>query len=412
VRNKRRTTFYLPLFLFAAAHVIIFRFVFDAGNDLLFQQASAVFSGQLPYRDFLLEYPPLTLAVLLPPRLFGADTGLYGRAFSYEMLVLDLGILVLIAATARRMRLPSWQALGAYTAALLALGSLAAQRYDLWPALLVAAAFFCFARGNYTLCWFFLALGVTTKLYPAMLAPLLALYQLKRRDFRGLARGVAAFAVTTIAIVLPWVALSPEGLRTSVYYHLDRGLHMESTYASALLVGQNLGLTNLRVEFVSGSNDVVSSLADKLAGLSAIVAVLALAGVYFAYARKKVVRMAGGALSAWGEAGDMAIWWSLTLVVFLVSSRVLSPQFLIWLMPLMALVSVRARWWAWALLTVAGAASQYIFPSHYYDLMDFKSVAVAVLVVRNAVLVLLAGLLLRWGLAPSAAPGLPRPDPD
>lgn len=434
---------YLPwatLALFAVAHIVVFRLLLSIGNQVFFEEASKVFQGQLPYRDFLLEYPPLSLAVLLPPRLAGPDTWAYGRAFNYEMLVIDLGVLVFIALMSPRLRLPLWQPLAAYTAALFAAGSLASDRYDLWPALLVLAALFCFSIGKYTQCWLFLALGVAAKLYPAILAPPLIIYHIARRDFAGLRKGLVVTTAVAAVVILPWVVISPSGFWESLRYQFDRGLQMESTWASALELGAAFGLTHLSVVFETGADNVVSPLASTIARFAPLAAVLAMAGVWHAYAKAALRSPFSKAAEApnsprgrrgtrglpvetgqslpgtsvipldlpltKGETPDppradlttMVLFWGLAILAFLLTSKVLSPQFLLWLMPLVALAPGRERWMAWALLLVAAGLTHYVFPGGYYNLFQFRLDAVGALVMRNLLLLAIALLLLRWGL--------------
>ncbi|MEW6033859.1 MAG: glycosyltransferase 87 family protein [Chloroflexota bacterium] len=389
---------YLPLLLFAAAHALIFRFLLGSGNSVFSDRASDIFNGLLPYRDFVLEYPPLSLAVLLPPRLFAQDFWGYGRAFSYEMLLLDLAVLVLIYLLALRLGRSPWLALAVYTAVLLSTGSLAAQRYDLFPAALVLLAVYCLSRGKHTWCWAALALGTTAKLYPLLLVPLLGIYQVSRRDYKGLVKGVAAFLIITTGIMLPWVLLSPGGFWESFQFQLVRGLQIESTYASGLLVAENLGSTSLGVEFRHGGIDLVSPSADILARCSTWAMLAALAAVYLLYARSR--RRCAGTTQETASQGSqewngMLVYFPLAIAAFLLTSKVLSPQFLLWLTPLVPLIGGRGRWWLWLLFIGIGGLTQYIFPHSYYDLMDLKPNAVAALTARNALLVLFTCLLVR-----------------
>ncbi|MDO8472778.1 MAG: glycosyltransferase 87 family protein [Dehalococcoidia bacterium] len=398
---KRSAYFRLTILAYAAIHVAVLRLFFVAGNDIFLEQASAVFKGQLPYRDFIFEYPPLALAALLPPRIFGSDSTSYGNALGWEMLLLDVATLVLVALAARRLRIPVWQALGAYTAAMLTLGSLVVQRYDLLPALLVTAALFCFTLRKYTLCWVLLALAVGAKLYPAVLVPLLALYHFKRNDYASLTRGITAFAVTVGITFIPWAILAPAGVRLSMEYQLGRGLQIETTYASALMAGHTLGMTSLQVAFLHGADDLVSPLATMLASASSFILPLALLATYAAYAATRPVAHAAPCVTESGlpDSRYMALFWSLSLAAFLLTGKVLSPQFLIWLIPLLALASGPLRWIPWVLITIAAGLTHYIFPSHYYALMDFKGLAVGSLVTRNVLLVAIALLLLKMGMA-------------
>jgi hypothetical protein len=87
--------------------------------------------------------------------------------------------------------------------------------------------------------------------------------------------------------------------------------------------------------------------------------------------------------------------------VLLLTSKVFSPQFIVWLYPLFPLVSGRFRSAAWVTFLTVACLTWYIYPLHYYDLVDLRQVAVDALVLRNVLLVLLAVLLL--GEKPAAA---------
>jgi hypothetical protein len=71
---------------------------------------------------------------------------------------------------------------------------------------------------------------------------------------------------------------------------------------------------------------------------------------------------------------------------------VLSPQFLIWLVPLVALVHGRAR----ALLVAAMVVTQLWFPFRYWDLVrEFDPLASWLVPVRDLLLVALLVVLVR-----------------
>jgi len=55
-----------------------------------YEYASLTREGQLPYRDFSLEYPPGAFMVFFLPRLFTSSLEAYGQAFAIEMLVFNL----------------------------------------------------------------------------------------------------------------------------------------------------------------------------------------------------------------------------------------------------------------------------------------------------------------------------------
>jgi hypothetical protein len=72
---------------------------------------------------------------------------------------------------------------------------------------------------------------------------------------------------------------------------------------------------------------------------------------------------------------------------------VLSPQFLIWLLPLVPLVRGRRGLAASALLGLALLLTQVWFPIRYFDLVAFDELPSWVLLARNLVLVALVVVL-------------------
>ena len=89
-----------------------------------------------------------------------------------------------------------------------------------------------------------------------------------------------------------------------------------------------------------------------------------------------------------------------TLAVVVSAGKVLSPQFLLWLVP--AALLVGGRYGRLALATTVGAlvATQLYFPVRYWDLVALETGPIALLVIRNALLVILVASA--W---PRYAPG-------
>src|SRR5437773_628873 len=108
--------------------------------------ADAMASGQLPYRDFAVEYPPVALPVFLLPSLLGArmgDSAAYVANFEALMLVAGaLATLFVVVTLWRQGASRGRLALGAGFVAIspLLIGPVILSRYDLWPAALLAAA--------------------------------------------------------------------------------------------------------------------------------------------------------------------------------------------------------------------------------------------------------------------------------
>ncbi len=92
-----------------------------------------------------------------------------------------------------------------------------------------------------------------------------------------------------------------------------------------------------------------------------------------------------------GSRDGLVLAWAATLCAVVVFGRVLSPQYLLWLLPVVPLVSLRVTLW----LVAALIATNIWYPSRYLDVVLHNDRGdIVLLVVRNALLtVLLASLL-------------------
>jgi hypothetical protein len=93
-------------------------------------------------------------------------------------------------------------------------------------------------------------------------------------------------------------------------------------------------------------------------------------------------------------------WTAASVTAFIVFDKVLSPQFLIWLLPLVPLVRGRRGLAASGLLALALLLTQIWFPIRYFDLVRFDPFPSWVLLARDLVLVALLVVL----TAPARAP--------
>lgn len=402
-----------PLVFFAILHAILFlavsanldgRYGLVGFGGLEGDIASRILNGQVPYSDFVCEYPPIALLSFLIPGLISTAQTAYGFLFASEMLILDLVVLFILWKLASRFKMSIWCVLGFYTLCLMAMGVMATGRFDLLPATLVLVAIYAFISGKNKTAWAVLALGFTAKLYPIIIAPLFALYLLRHREYKKLIYGIAIFGAIMLVLNLPWIIINADGYWQFLSYHLERGLHSESSYGSALLVWQTLGNAPMAADLTYGSWNLISPMADSLARLSFYITAILLLITYAFYATR-----------LWEKSGDIAeekifgngaaelmLRYSLVAVfIMLLTSKVFSPQFLIWLCPLLPLARVRWRYIVWGLFLVVGGLSQYIYPYHYIE-FEYATLGsafgetylIAMLAIRNFLLVVMAVIYL------------------
>ena len=345
--------------------------------------ADLIRAGQVPYRDFAVEYPPAALpAFLLPAHLP------WSYATSFAVLMGACGVGCLAAAAA------ALQAVGAdpvrTTAALLligvsplVLGSLFDTRFDLWPAFLALASLAFVLRERPLAAGALAGLAFAAKLWPLVLAPIELVYLWRRAGRDAALAGAAAFVGVATLCFLPFAAVAPDGVRHSLAAQLDRPLQIESLGAAVLMAAERLGGPAEPTVTSHGAQGLSGSLPDAVAATSTAIEIAAVLAIWLAFAR---LRRPSGEAVLLASAGTLAV-----LVAF---GKVFSPQFLIWLVPFVPLVFGRRGLGASLLLLVALGLTQTWFPGAYWRLaLDHASPWSWLLLARDVAVVALAALL-------------------
>ena len=350
---------------------------------------SAIDSGQVPYRDFAVEYPPGALPVFALPALGGARGDTFRRRFEALMAFLGEAIVICVAVTlvslgASKRRLLA--ALGFVAVAVLALGPVVLSRFDLWPAALIAAALAALVTGRLRLGHLALGAAVAAKLYAAVLVPLTVVYVWRRSGRReALVCGGLLLAVVAAAW-LPFVVLGPHGVWESFWTQLTRPLQVESLGAALLIAAHHVFGLGLTPDSSHGSQNLAGAAPDMLAVLSSLLQLAALLATWILFARGPATRE------------RLLLASAAALVAFVALGKVLSPQFLIWLIPVVPLVYGRHGLVASALLGAALVVTQFWFPYRYWDLaLHFGALESWLVLLRDLMLVALFAYL-AWGL--------------
>jgi len=346
--------------------------------------------GKVPYRDFAVEYPPGALPMFALPGLAKPGQGQQvSRGFrqTFQTLMwacgaLAIGAMALVLRALRRRTPVVWAALIFAALAPLLLGSVILSRFDLWPAAIVVLALAALVWGRVRTGHALLGLGITAKLYPAVLVPVALAFVWRRRGRREALVCAGATAAVVVAVFLPFVILSPGGVWDSLRLQFDRPLQVESLGSALLLAGHHLFGVGVTGETSHGSQNLAGGGADALAIASVVVQALVLVWIWASFARgpatpESLVRASAASLCA-----------------FVAFGKVLSPQFLIWLIPVVPLVRGRRGIAASLLLALALALTQVWFPFRYFRLaLDFEAGLSWLLLARNLTLVALAVLL-------------------
>jgi hypothetical protein len=380
----------------AAAHVTIFAGLFRgiytmpfSGTGLYYEYAGRLLAGAVPYCDFVLEYPPFALVFFTLPRLLGESFRWYYVWFQVEVIVFDLIIVAALLAAARWWNLSVWRVLAIYTIAVLAVGPNILHQFDIFPAALSLFAVIWFGRRQYVGAGISLGLAIMTKAYPALLAPVFVLADWRAPSRRGVVRSAVACAATCVGVVLPWLIVAPKSLGVFVGYHAHRGIHLDSSYGSIALALHSMFITRAEVVHEFGSWDLAGVIPSAFAVASTIILLATVSWCCVIVYREAVRRGADAA----GDVRFLAQASALVLAASLCASKVLTPSYLVWLLPLVPLVAGSRARATWVVFAAIGALTYYIYPVRYPALLQRQDGPVALLVVRNALLVALAVLL-------------------
>jgi hypothetical protein len=334
-------------------------------------------NGEVPYRDFTPEYPPAALPMFVLPALVARSDDGYRTAFEWEMAICGVAGVALLAFAARGRALPPLYA----GVAPVLLGSVFLTRFDLWPAALTAGALAAVLSGRDRLGAAVLALATAAKLYPGLGLPLLVAWTWRRHGRRHGLVVLAVYVAALLACFLPFLVLGPHGVAESLHRQLRRPLQLETLGAAFLLAAHHLFGLGITMKSSSGSQNLVGALPSALGWVQSALQAAVVVWLWQRFPRgpmteERLVRFAAAAVTAFAALG-----------------KVLSPQFLIWLVFLVPLVR-RPR--ALVLLTAALLVTQGWFPYRYWDLVrTFDPTASWLVLVRDLILVALLATLLR-----------------
>ena len=359
-------------------------------NDLFVYRSFAepVLDGGLPYRDVFFEYPPLAAPAIAVPGVAGTGEETFRLAFAGWTLLLGAAVVLLCGALAAQTGGDRRRALLAAALMPVACGALIRTHFDLATVALTLAALWLVCVGRPRGGLALLGAGALVKGFSLVAVPVVIAWLIGRGMRRAAWQGAAACLGVMLVGAGAAIAVSPDGAFDALRYHLDRPVQVESTAAMLLHgldgagVGEATGVESHR------SNGLLHPLDGPVAALlglmlAAVVAVLA----------GSVARPRPGDPAL--ERRRLVLAALAAVTAFAVLGKVLSPQFLIWVLPLGALA------FAWRMHALASAVlaaavlTQVEFPAHYFDVVAREPLAVALVALRDALLLAVLGLSIR-----------------
>jgi len=390
----------LPTACWAWTRAVLMMFVYNVvpyishgditGDVKLYNRWSQIFGqGRFPQHDPTWQYPPGAGIVIAVPRLIRSFTGMsYYSAFFLLALTSDLIVFLLVIyrcwRTAEQTGHERADYLGAYVyvAAIFMLGPIVFGRYDI-AVTMIASVGLAVALRTATSTWRVrgaaIGLGTIVKIWPIALV-----FGLPRGP-----NGRRAVAWSLLAAIVPTallLVLFPGALSFLTQQH-DRGLEVESVLATPFLLARHLGYHGV-IKNRYGSFEIMG---PGIGSISRFCELLTLLGFCWLLWWRRRARLTP---ERWSE----GVYYDAALVAVLISiitSRVLSPQYLVWVCGLIALclaltplprggtVLAGPCW----LLIATISITQVEFPLLFSRLLKGNTTAALILACRNGMLV-------------------------
>ncbi|CAB4649642.1 unannotated protein [freshwater metagenome] len=194
--------------------------------------------------------------------------------------------------------------------------------WDLWAIISMMLSIYWFDRKKYKHSAIAIGVSISTKFLPVFLLLPIVLILWRRNEVKELIRYIAITVLTFATINLPVLLTTPEGWLRFYELNFDRGQDWGSLWYALTSLGVNLGNTNF------------------FAILALFVSVLFVSLLIFS--TKNVITLA-----------DVSF---IVLALVMIASKVYSPQYILWLVPL-AVIAMSTRkdlhaFWIWQIAEV------------------------------------------------------------
>jgi hypothetical protein len=408
MRSERRRIFLIALLWLVplALYYIIQPFLFygmpDGDVYLYHRLALQLTQGQLPFVDYFFEYPPASILVFAIPALFttvAAEYVVVYQLLSWGLMVAITYLLISLFDVVQVRGISKLHLFGYMSISSWIVIQLAINRFDTFSAFFTILGFVLYLKGIHKDHLEYRTYGILSiifatliKLYPLFLLPFFGLYELKNCNWKA----IRLHSIASIIFSLPfmvWMLIGFRGLLFFLGYHSDRGLEIESSWATLVLfinqISGNLNLLDHSVVYEFASIGIRSEFADTLAAISLrlYAAVLILSALFFLLKLTKE-----NAIELLMHAG------AVVMIGFPVFNKVFSAQYVVWLIPFIVLYlgaylpKVIKPWRTSIIITVYTAVSTVlIFPIAWGWYTDGNVFLTTVLFVRNILLVGVTG---------------------
>lgn len=400
----------------------------------------------------VIEYPPLTILWMSIPAFFVHDESFtleslksWKTIFKFFYFIFDLLIFLVILylyyKPIKTVSIDIWGII-VYVLSSTILFNLLYDRQDFFlGGIMFLSLLLLTGKLNWKFSMVLLAIGINFKLIPLIIAPFFILGSIPTKLIVGdlsiktimnrkliihLLFSTAFLILMIVIIFLPFYIKYGKATLEFLNYHTERGIQLESTYSAFILLFAAFGY-HVFITLKQHSFNLESSLSPILTNISVYIdiAILIFLFIFIIYQIKKKVT-ANQELSIVSKnkiqekTGNLIQLMPQTFICFIATtllfevslSKVFSPQYLLWVIPIFSIISYKSNIskYTGIALILTCILTTIIFPYTY--LTDFArnqqtlpdgsmvwgtptNFAIIILIVRNSMLILTSILLLK-----------------
>ena len=330
--------------------------------------AAELARGHFPVHAVMWQYPPVAGLIFLAPKALPFLS--YADAFTVLVLLCDALVLAMLLASSRGRR-RSTHGAWLWVLGLPLMLQVPYVRFDVVVTALAVGSVLALNRAPVA-SGVLAGLGALVKVWPVIALIGAPRGRATRRSWLS--------AVATAAAVLAVMASVFTDALGFLGAQGARGIEVESVPGSLLLLAEHLGYDG-HAHYRYGSMQFSGAYTHTLAELAIGLTVIGFGWLLWWRMRTRV----------WGPA-TAADAMMTAILIFVSTSRVISPQYLIWLLGAAAAClvfrSTSQRWIAYAMLPLT-ALTTVVYPMAWTPLLKLETAPLAVLLLRNAGLVAL-----------------------
>ena len=310
----------------------------DQELRIYYNRISYYFYHDIPYKDNRIEYPPLAVAYLTIPAFFTQEFDLYKFAFIAQNIILTL---LLVLVTYKLLVLFGRDEKWLWFFILPSIVYFLINRFDVLPAFLIQLSLFFLFKKQFTRSFIILSLAFLAKGYAIILFPIFFLYLLNHKDLPtvDLFKNRYLYILALPAIFITALIVILAGLENGLFPYIFQSTRNFAHGAVYLIYIKSLQPI-LPVWLWEGGVKVAAKVLTLLQVALPLI-------VYIGYTFfRKFIR----------TREDVINWSLLVILLYIQFSVYYSPQWFVWLLPLLILV-IRRRREIWLII--------------FYDIMNY-----------------------------------------